>query len=135
MAFIVFLALKNTPLAFLTAYSYERINQLHQIGGYTTVIYMLIHLTLLSQAFMKMHKPYILLEEDQIYGMVAGCAMFLTLVAAVVIRRIRYELFYVLHVSLFIVIVVMVGFHRPHWKETAVIVSQHFYKFPSSSIV
>jgi membrane-bound acyltransferase YfiQ involved in biofilm formation len=43
MAFLFFLALKNTPLAFLTAYSYERLNGLHQIVGYTTILYTVIH--------------------------------------------------------------------------------------------
>jgi hypothetical protein len=43
VAFITFLALKNTPLAYLTAYSYERLNPLHQVAGYTTVTYALLH--------------------------------------------------------------------------------------------
>lgn len=40
--FAVFLALKNTPLAILTAYSYERLNSLHQIAGYTTLLYTIL---------------------------------------------------------------------------------------------
>jgi hypothetical protein len=43
VAFITFIALKNTPLAYLTAYSYGRLNPLHQIGGYTTVTYVFLH--------------------------------------------------------------------------------------------
>ena len=43
VAFVTFLALKNTPLAFLTAYSYEKLNPLHQVGGYTTIIYVFLH--------------------------------------------------------------------------------------------
>ena len=43
IAFIFFLALKNTPLGFLTSYSYERLNVLHQIAGYTTVLLSVLH--------------------------------------------------------------------------------------------
>ncbi len=43
VAFLFFLALKNMPLAFLTAYSYERLNVLHQIAGYTTVLLSILH--------------------------------------------------------------------------------------------
>ncbi|MBH1945604.1 ferric reductase-like transmembrane domain-containing protein, partial [Erythrobacter sp. YJ-T3-07] len=42
-ALVVFLALKNTPLAILTSYSYERLNPLHQVSGYATIIFMVIH--------------------------------------------------------------------------------------------
>ena len=40
----VFLALKNTPLAILTAYSYERLNSLHRIAGYTTLVYTILRM-------------------------------------------------------------------------------------------
>ncbi len=38
-----FLSLKNTPLAFLTPYSYERINLLHQAAGGMTLFWIVIH--------------------------------------------------------------------------------------------
>lgn len=123
IAFITFLALKNTPLAFLTAYSYERLNQLHQIGGYTTVTYIFIHLTVLTRAFMKLHMASIILMEGQVHGIIAACAMLVTLFAAVVIRKLRYELFYVIHILMYILIIINVALHQPDFAKGAYIVS------------
>ena len=123
IAFITLLALKNTPLAFLTSYSYERLNPLHQIGGYTTVTYVFLHLTLFSRAFTEIKEPSILLEDDQIHGIIAGSGMFVTLIAAVVIRRLRYELFYVTHVLMYMLIIINVGLHRPNFALKAIIIT------------
>ena len=123
IAFITLLALKNTPLAFLTSYSYERLNPLHQIGGYTTVTYVFLHLTLLCRAFTEMKDSSILLEENQIHGMIAGSGMFVTLIAAVIIRRLRYELFYVIHIVMYMLIIINVGLHRPDFALKAVIIT------------
>lgn len=43
LAFVIFLSLRNTPLTFLTAYSYERLNVLHQVAGYSTIAYAMAH--------------------------------------------------------------------------------------------
>ena len=43
MVLLFFLALRNTPLAYLTSYSYERLNVLHQITGYLTVTFAFTH--------------------------------------------------------------------------------------------
>ena len=122
IAFITFLALKNTPLAFLTAYSHERLNQLHQVGGYTTVTYVFIHLTLLARAFVKVNRASIILEDSQINGMIAASAMLVTLIAAVAVRRLRYEAFYVIHVLMYMIIIINVGLHRPDFAGKAFIV-------------
>ncbi|KAH8601638.1 ferric reductase NAD binding domain-containing protein [Bisporella sp. PMI_857] len=119
MGFITLLALKNTPLAFLTAYSYERLNPLHQIGGYTTCAYVFVHLVVLSKAFVLNNKPEILLEREQIYGIVAGCFMFIMLVSAIVIRRARYELFYLTHIIMYILLLIYVPLHVVHHNENA----------------
>jgi predicted ferric reductase len=123
IAFITFLALKNTPLAFLTAYSYERLNVLHQIGGYTTVTFVFLHLTLVSKAFMKLRSPAILLQDEQIHGIIAASAILITLIAAVVIRRLRYELFYIIHIAMYILIIINVGFHKPEFVSKIPIIT------------
>lgn len=43
LTLVIFLSLKHTPLAFLTAYSYERLQPLHQIAGYSTVACVCVH--------------------------------------------------------------------------------------------
>src|ERR1700709_1163276 len=94
--FITFLSLKNTPLAYLTAYSYERLNILHQVGGYTTVLYVILHATLQSYTWVHQFKePKTLLETPNTFGMLAGSAMFVTALSAIIIRHIRYEVFYI----------------------------------------
>ncbi|KAI1116360.1 ferric reductase NAD binding domain-containing protein [Nemania sp. NC0429] len=113
LAFVVFLALKNTPLAILTAYSYERLNSLHQIAGYTTLVYTILHAVLYSYYFINSGKIHILQEEIVTAGIVLGFAMLSTVLAGTIIRRLKYELFYVIHVALFVVIVVTLGMHRP----------------------
>ena len=43
IAFLFFLALKNTPLGILTSWTYERLNVLHQVAGYITVLLSVLH--------------------------------------------------------------------------------------------
>ncbi|KAK9774496.1 putative Ferric reductase like transmembrane component [Seiridium cardinale] len=110
---VVFLALKNTPLAILTSYSYERLNPLHQISGYATIVFMILHASLYSSYFIKQGNWDILHEDIVTAGIVLGFAMFASGVEAVVLRRFQYELFYVFHILLFIVMVVALALHRP----------------------
>ncbi|RYC61926.1 hypothetical protein CHU98_g4269 [Xylaria longipes] len=117
LAFVVFLALKNTPLAVLTAYSYERLNSLHQIAGYATLLYAILHGALYTYYFMSTGKTYILHEDIVTAGIVLGFAMFFTVFAGMALRRLKYELFYIIHLTLFVVIVVTLGMHRPSFDE------------------
>lgn len=58
-------------------------------------------------------KIYILHEEIVTAGIVLGFAMLFTVLAGTIIRRLKYELFYVIHLALFVVIIVTLGMHRP----------------------
>jgi len=69
---LIVLALKNTPLAFLTAWSYERLNVLHQVAGYMTITHVIIHASCYSAYFVEDGRSDRLLEVGEIYGMVAG---------------------------------------------------------------
>ncbi|TVY92228.1 Ferric/cupric reductase transmembrane component, partial [Lachnellula willkommii] len=122
VCFITFLALKNTPLAFLTAYSYESLNPLHQIGGYTTITCALLHATLQCVYFQQVNKLSELREEAQYYGMTAVAAFFVILVTAIAVRKLRYELFYVIHITMYMLIIIMVALHRPEFATKTVII-------------
>jgi predicted ferric reductase len=50
---------------------------------------------------------------DQIMGIVAGFAMIIIFATALTLRILRYEAFYVIHVTMFMVILVTVSLHRP----------------------
>ncbi|KAF4610360.1 hypothetical protein G7Y89_g15760 [Cudoniella acicularis] len=112
IAFITFLALKNTPLAYLTGFSYESLNPLHQAAGYTTVTYVFLHLILESAYMSKFNELFVLTEQEQVYGIVAGCGMFIILVSAICLRSIRYEIFYLIHIAMYAVIIVTAALHR-----------------------
>ncbi|KAI8624851.1 ferric reductase NAD binding domain-containing protein [Xylariaceae sp. FL1651] len=116
MALVVFLALKNTPLAFLTAYSYERLNSLHQIAGYTTLVYAILHGSIYTAYFIDSGKIFVLQQDIVTAGIILGFALLFTALAGLILRRFKYEIFYIAHLALFVVIVVALGLHRPSFE-------------------
>ncbi|KAK4240213.1 hypothetical protein C8A03DRAFT_42254 [Achaetomium macrosporum] len=121
---VVFLALKNTPLAFLTAYSYERLNCLHQIAGYTMFVEMVIHASMYTSFFSSSGRLLVIFaERGEIAAILAGFAFLGVVFSATFLRRFWYELFYVTHVSCWIVGVVAVGFHQPEFGKKTLIVT------------
>jgi predicted ferric reductase len=124
VAFITFLALKNTPLAFLTAYSYERLNPLHQVGGYTTITYSFLHAIMQCvQWGARMHRKKQLLVVPQIHGITAAASLFVMLVFALLIKRMRYEVFYLSHIFMYIVFIVNIAYHQPKIADKVVIIT------------
>jgi len=119
---VTFLSLKNTPLAFLTAYSYERLNVLHQVAGYSTVFWVLLHGVIYIIAWVKTDNLEELLEKTQVMGITAGFAFLVILATALFLRRRRYEVFYIIHIVMFMLILVLVGMHRPDLGTKAAIV-------------
>jgi predicted ferric reductase len=121
-AVVVFLALKNTPLAFLSAYSYERLNGLHQIAGYTSFVYLVLHASMYSCYFLANDRAEMLQTQSAIAGIVAGFAFLGVVASAVMIRRIWYEAFYVSHIIFFIVALVGAVIHQPELEDGLVII-------------
>ncbi|KAI0867422.1 ferric reductase transmembrane component 5 [Hypoxylon argillaceum] len=116
LAFLVLLALKNTPLAVLIGYPHNHLNYFHRVAGYLTISLMLLHAALYSPYYVAVKlKPETLIETDNVMGIVSGSAMFLILLSVFFLKRMRYEVFYVAHVVLFIVSLVTLGLHRPEW--------------------
>lgn len=121
-AIVVFLALKNTPLALLSAYSYERLNGLHQVAGYTSFVYLVLHAAMYSHYFLINDRAEMLQTPSSIAGIVAGFAFLGLLVSAVVIRRIWYEAFYVSHILFFIVALICSAYHQPALEDGLIII-------------
>ena len=117
MVLLVFLALKNTPLAFLSSYPYERLNSLHQYAGYSTILFTIIHVSLYCTYFVQAGRPTRLLYTNEIFGMVAALSFLALGITGGIVRRFNYELFYVLHVSFWVLAVVMVGLHQPELSK------------------
>jgi predicted ferric reductase len=122
LALITFLALKNTPLAFLTAYSYERLNVLHRLAGYGTVCFTMLHAAVYRTAWSKSNSLDELLETSQVFGIVAGFSMLIIFATALLLRKIRYEIFYIVHILMFMLILITVGLHRPQFTTKTVII-------------
>lgn len=122
LALITFLALKNTPLAFLTAYSYDRLNILHQLAGYTTIAFAVSHGIIQTAYFFQIGYTAELLETPQICAIVAAFAFLIILASALLLRRLTYEVFYVTHILMYMLILVMVGLHRPGLPTKTVII-------------
>lgn len=116
----MFLALKNTPLAFLTPYSYERLNILHQTAGYCIVVSAMLHAITYLVTLSQEDKLYIMRAEHQIMGIVAGSTLLVILTTALTFRRVSYEMFYVTHITLFMLLITALGFHRPSFTGKAI---------------
>jgi predicted ferric reductase len=115
LAFTTFLSLKNTPLAWLVASSYERLNVIHKAAGYTTVLFAIIHPTLFLTALSRGGYLWVIKQFLHYSGAIAACCMLITATVATLLHQLRYELFYIIHVTMFMVIIIMVGFHRPDY--------------------
>lgn len=119
---VVFLALKNTPLAILSAYSYERLNGLHQIAGYTTFIHLVLHASMYSHYFISDGRASFLQTDTIVAGIVAGFAFLGVVLSATVVRRISYEAFYVMHIVFFMTALVAAALHQRDLAENGILV-------------
>lgn len=123
LVLVIFLALKNTPLAYITAYSYERLNCLHQIAGCTMFLAMVLHGALYTAFFNSSGRlVYIYEDSSGIGAIVAGFAFLSVVFSALVLRRFWYELFYVTHIASWIIAIIAVGFHRPEIANKTLII-------------
>jgi predicted ferric reductase len=120
---VVFLSLKNTPLAFFSAWSYERLNKLHQVAGYVTTSLVIIHASSYATYFSEMENFKKLRANEEIFGYAAGFSFLFIAFSAIVVRRFWYELFYVMHLFFFMSTVVFVGLHQPFVARRIMIVT------------
>lgn len=121
IVFVIFFALKNTPLAFLTAWSYERLNYLHRVAGYTAVAHAIIHGTCYSVYFVGDNRSFMLLRSTDILGMVSGISLVFLALGGMLIRRWWYELFYYSHIFFWILGIVSIGRHQPDISKKIII--------------
>ncbi|KXG47340.1 FAD-binding 8 [Penicillium griseofulvum] len=123
LTLLVFLALKNTPLALLTATSYEKLRPLHKVAGYTCIFTSVVHGIVYLSAWSEHGALYEMQETSNYAGAIAGFAMVIIGLSTITyFMRGYYELFYMLHILMFMLIVITVGMHRPKFKTSSVIV-------------
>lgn len=107
----------------MTAWSYERLNVLHQVAGYSTVIHVILHTSCYCSYFVNAGRSSRLLHIEEIFGMAAGVCFFSLAFSGMVIRNWWYELFYYLHISFWIIGIVMVGLHQPEFSKKIIYVT------------
>lgn len=83
---VVFLSLKNSPVFILIASSYERLNVLHRIAGYTTLLFAMVHASTYTAVFGAQNFLERLLEKEEIFGMVALSSFIALSFAGAVLR-------------------------------------------------
>ncbi|CAI7584936.1 unnamed protein product [Penicillium glandicola] len=123
LVLLVFLALKNTPLAPLTATSYEKLRPLHKVAGYTCMFTSVMHGTVYLSAWSVSGDLAEMQDSQNFSGAIAGFAMVIIGFSTITyFMRGYYELFYMLHISMFILIMITVGMHRPKFTTSTVII-------------
>ncbi|KAF4953645.1 hypothetical protein FGADI_5981 [Fusarium gaditjirri] len=115
MALCVFFGLKNTPLGPLASVSHSKLNILHRVVGYTTVLLLALHALVYTIHFGRQGRLVQLLKKEDLHGMAAGVAMLVLLMG--VFRHKHYELFYTSHIIGFIAVVLLTALHRPNWAK------------------
>ncbi|CAG8909126.1 unnamed protein product [Penicillium egyptiacum] len=123
LVLLVFLALKNTPLAPLTAISYEKLRPLHKVAGYTCIFTSVLHGVVYVSAWSEIGNLAEMKEREIFVGPIAGCAMIIIGLSTIkYFMRGYYELFYMLHITMFILIMITVGMHRPKFSTSVLII-------------
>lgn len=89
---LVFLALRNTPLAPLSGNSYEKLRPLHKTAGYTCIVTSVIHGITYVASWAQTGNLYKFNELEYFAGAIAGLAMIVIGLSTItwVVRR-SYE--------------------------------------------
>jgi predicted ferric reductase len=82
----------------------------------------LLHAVVYIVAWSKSNSLDQLLEKTQVVGIIAGFAMVTILGTALLFRKLRYEVFYVIHIVMFMLILITVGMHRPELATKTLII-------------
>ncbi|KAL4807548.1 ferric reductase like transmembrane component-domain-containing protein [Aspergillus unguis] len=123
LTLLTFLALRHTPLAPLSGKSYEKLRPLHKSAGYTTIVLMILHAAIYLTGWSRKGNLYKMSELRNASGAVAGVAMLVIGVSTLrYVFRGSYEVFYAIHILMFILIMIMVGLHRPRISKEAIII-------------
>lgn len=110
---LVFLALRHTPLAPLSGSSYEKLRPLHKMAGYTCILLAVTHALIWIISSSKEGILAYLKQTPDIGGETAALSMVLIFLTTLGLPKWWYEAFYVIHVTLFLVILAMLGLHQP----------------------
>ncbi|KAJ5167712.1 uncharacterized protein N7482_003306 [Penicillium canariense] len=121
LVLVTFLSLKHTPLAPLCGRSYEKLRPLHKTAGYTCITTSVLHAIVYLNAWAQAHELKNMRERNNLTGGFAGLAMVIIGISTIGwFTRRYYELFYIIHVVMFMLILILVGMHRPEFSTSTV---------------
>ncbi|KAK6331412.1 hypothetical protein TWF730_004493 [Orbilia blumenaviensis] len=100
---LVFLAMKNTPLSYLTGMSYEKLNVFHRWVAITGLIQGGVHTIAVAVGLSRLIPSQVgfLLIPANVWGIITLALWMIILASFYLLKVIRYEVFYVMHIVLF----------------------------------
>lgn len=81
------------------------------------------HAIVYIEAWNKSNTLNELKERDNVMGIVAGTSVLVMGVTSILVRRFHYEVWYLTHITFYVLIVICVGMHRPDFSKRTVIVT------------
>jgi predicted ferric reductase len=82
----------------------------------------MLHAVVYITAWSRSNSLHQLQEKDQIMGIIGEFAMLTILGTALLLRKLRYEIFYTVHIVMFMLILVVIGMHRPDLSRKTLII-------------
>ncbi|KAK6518674.1 hypothetical protein TWF506_005811 [Arthrobotrys conoides] len=113
---LVFLAMKNTPLSYLTGMSYEKLNVFHRWVAITALIQGGVHTIAVAVGLSRLIPSQVgfLLVPANVWGIITLALWMIILASFYLLKVIRYEVFYVLHLVLFPLTFIACILHNHH---------------------
>ncbi|KAK6503770.1 hypothetical protein TWF481_008776 [Arthrobotrys musiformis] len=113
---LVFLAMKNTPLSYLTGMSYEKLNVFHRWVAITALIQGGVHTIAVAVGLSRLIPSQVgfLLVPANVWGIITLALWMIILASFYLLKVIRYEVFYVLHLVLFPLTFIACILHNRH---------------------
>ncbi|KAK6355517.1 hypothetical protein TWF696_004616 [Orbilia brochopaga] len=113
---LIFLAMKNTPLSYLTGFSYEKLNVFHRWVAITALIEGAVHTVAVAVGLARLVPSQVgfLLVPVNIWGIITLALWMIILASFYLLKVIRYEVFYISHLVLFPLTFIACILHNHH---------------------
>ncbi|KAF3917663.1 hypothetical protein AA313_de0208167 [Arthrobotrys entomopaga] len=113
---LIFLAMKNTPLAYLTGFSYEKLNVFHRWVAITALVQGAVHTIAVAVGLSRLIPSQVgfLLVAANVWGIITLALWMIILASFYLLKVIRYEVFYISHLVLFPLTFIACILHNHH---------------------
>ncbi|KAI5458720.1 hypothetical protein BGZ63DRAFT_427094 [Mariannaea sp. PMI_226] len=115
IALAVFLGIRNTPLASLTKHTYNDLNVLHRVIGYTVIAQVILHTIFYIMRFGAKNRWDIFINRPNLEGIFSGVGTLILLSG--LLRHRGYETFLISHILGAVATILFAGLHRPAWRQ------------------